>query len=896
MSLIEPDAYRGKKGQTDSPEDDTTFRILADYTYDWEYWIAPSGRIIYCSPSCERITGYKPQDFEKNPQLLHEIIHPDDQPLLGEHFQKTYPEDETKYLEFRIKTRKGDVRWISHACQSVFDGNNNYLGCRVSDRDVTDQKLAEIALHKSEEKHRTLFETMTQGVVYQNVDGQITSMNPAAEKILGFRLKDIINRKSDDPLWGTVKEDGSDFPGKEHPAMVALKTGKKLENVVMGIENASKDGWTWLDIDAIPLFKPGEESPYQVYTIFEDISSRKEVEEALIEKERKLKALYESLPLGVSIIGNDREIIDVNPALEKVLQLSKEELLSGKHRKRKYIKTDGMEMTSDEFPSAQLLQGDDEVKEAEIGVVTESGQKIWTHVMGRSLPFHDWKALILTSDITQRKDSEEALKASEKNYRELVDNSLVGIFKSNLQGEILFANEALASIFDFDSTEELKENNIADFYENPEDRSFLIKNLKEYGNFADYEVEMFSKKGKKINLLISAHLEDGVISGMFMDISRVKLVEKRLRESEERYRSLFNQMTEGFAVHEIIYNPLGEPVDYRFIDINPAFERLTGLKRDDVVGKLKSEVVPDDNVDWAKIYGKVALTGEPIHLDDYSDTLKRHYDIYCYSPKTNHFATIFSDITERKVAEDNLKVTLKRLEKSNYDLEQFAYVASHDLQEPLRMITSFLQLLKKRYGEKLDNDANDFIGFAVDGADRMQKLINGLLTFSRLNTSTIEFREIDTEEVLDQVKFESKIFIERNDAVITHDPLPVISADYIQMVQLFQNLVVNAIKYSGPQRPRVHVSAKREGMEWLFSVRDNGIGIEENHSDKIFMIFQRLHGRDEYEGTGIGLAIAKRIVERHGGTIWVESETGKGSTFYFTIPQEVDYEFDEFNG
>lgn len=892
MSLIEPDANGGKQGQTDSLEDDATFRIMADFTYDWEYWIAPNGKLIYCSPSCERITGYKPQDFEKNPQLLHKIIHPEDQPLLGEHFQKTYPEDETKYLEFRIVTRNGDVRWISHACRSIFDDENNYyLGCRVSERDVTDQKLAEIALHKSEEKHRTLFETMTQGVVYQNVDGQITSMNPAAEKILGYSHEELLNRNSNDPLWGAMKEDGSDFPGEEHPAMVAMKTGIKVEDVVMGIKSPSKDEYTWLNIDAIPLFKPGEKSPYQVYTIFEDITARKEVEEALIEKERKLKVLYESLPIGVSIVDENRNIIDVNPALEKILKLSKEELISGKHEKRTYINDDGMEMTLNEFPSAMVMQKEGEIKKAEIGVVTETGETIWTRVVARSLPFPDWKALILTSDITPSKKSEKSLKASEKKYRELVDNSLVGIFKSNLQGEILFANKALASIFDFDSTEELKKNNITDFYENPEDRSFLIKNLKEHGNFADYEVEMFTKNGKKINLLISAHLEDGVISGMFMDISRVKLVEKRLRESEERYHSLFNQMTEGFAVHEIVFNPQGEPVDYSFIDINPAFERLTGLKRENVIGKLKSDVVPDDNVDWAKIYGKVALTGEPIHIADYSDTLKRHYDIYCYSPKPNHFATIFNDITERKVAEDNLEVTIKRLEKSNYDLEQFAYVASHDLQEPLRMITSFLQLLKKRYSENLDSDANDFIGFAVDGADRMQKLINGLLTFSSLNTKTIEFREIDAEEVLDQVKFESQIFIENNDAVITHDPLPVIFADYTQMVQLLQNLVVNAIKYSGPQRPQVHVSAKKEGMEWLFSVRDNGIGIEENHNDKIFKIFQRLHGRDEYEGTGIGLAIAKRIVERHGGTIWVESEPGKGSTFYFTIPQEVDYEF-----
>jgi PAS domain S-box-containing protein len=887
MSLIEPDANGEKKGHY--LLEDETLRILADFTYDWEYWITPDGKIIYCSPSSERITGYSPQDFIKNPQLLHEIIHPDDQPLLGQHFQKTYPEDETNYLEFRIKTRRGDVRWISHACKSVFDENKNYLGCRVSDRDVTDQKLAEIALQKSEEKYRTLFETMTQGVVYQDVHGHITSMNPAAEIILGYGFEDILSRKSDDPLWGAVKEDGTYFPGEEHPSMVALKTGKKVQDVVMGIKKPSKEVYTWLNIDAIPLFRPGEKKPYQVYTIFEDITSRREVEEALIEKERKLKVLYETLPLGVSIVDENREVLDVNPALETILKLSKEDLLRGEHEKRRYVKTDGKEMSAEEFPSSIVLQGRDEIVKEEIGVVTEDGETIWTNVVARSLPFPDWKALVLTSDITQRKNSEDALKESERNYRELVHNSLVGIFKSSLEGDILFANEALARIFGYGGVEELRENNIKNLYKNREDRDLLLLKLQEDGNLADYELEMVGKDGQGITLLVSANLKKDVISGMFMDITRGKLAEKRLRESEERYRSLFNQMTEGFAVHEIICDPDGEPVDYRFLDINPAFEKLTGLSRDKVVGKLKSEVVPKDNVDWTKIYGKVALTGRPIHLDDYSDTLKRHYDIYAYSPKPNHFAVIFSDITKRKVAEESLQVTLKRLEKSNYDLEQFAYVASHDLQEPLRMITSFLQLLQRRYGESLDADANEFIGFAVDGAARMQKLINDLLTFSRLNTKPVELREINTEEVLEQVIFESKIFIENNSAVITHDPLPAIYADFSQMTQLFQNLIVNAIKYRGSERPKIHISAKRGGEGWLFSVQDNGMGIEENQKIRIFKIFQRLHGRDEYEGTGIGLAIAKRIVERHGGTIWVESDPGKGSIFYFNIPQEVNY-------
>lgn len=1013
MSLMEPNATK-KRLHSELEENEANFRIVADFTYDWEYWISPDGRIIYCSPSCKRITGYEPQEFVKRPQLLHEIIHPEDQPLLGDHFQKIDAED-ANYLEFRIINREEDVRWISHACKSVFDENNQYLGCRVSNRDVTDEKLAEKALKKSEEKYRTLFETMTQGVIYRDSKGRITSMNPAAEKIMGYKVDDIVNKKIEDPIWKAIHEDGTEFPAETHPAIVALKTGKTVKEVVIGIERPWQEGYTWLNIQAIPLFRPGEVKPHQVYTIFEDItpekqaeealkdvklsyeslffndmvglayckvvniphepldfifidvnntyesfsgltrekvvgkrisqllpnldqsridllanvgltgesikyehyephfkrwfdmsiyspkkgyiviifleiSERKNVENSLRETQEKLTLLFETLPIGVSIIDQDRKVIDANPALEQILRLSQEEIINGKHRRRKYIRPDGTEMREDEFPSSKILQSGNQIKEAEIGITTEDGQTIWTNVKATALPFPDWKGLILTSDLTQRKNAEKALKESEKSYRELVDNSLVAIFRTNLQGDILFANEAMASIFHYDSVDQLKKDNIVKLYQNQEQRNLIVQKLKKDGQLSDCEVEMVDKYGKITHVLVSLNLEGAVITGMFMDITRSKIAEQNLRESEERYHSLFNQMTEGFAVHEIICDKEGVPVDYRFLDINPAFEKLTGLKREKVVGKLKSEVLPNDTVDWAKIYGIVALTGHPIHFEDYSDTLKRYYEIDAYSPKPNHFASIFTDITERRMAEENLRVTLKKLEKSNYDLEQFAYVASHDLQEPLRMISSFLQLLQRRYENDLDEDANEFINFAVNGASRMQELINDLLEFSRLNTKKIDLKEIDTKEALDQVIFESKMMIDKNNALITHGPLPIISADYSQMKQLLQNLITNAIKYHGPEKPRVHVTAQRDGGDWLFTVSDNGIGIEENQRDRIFKIFQRLHGRDEYEGTGIGLAIAKRIVERHDGRIWVESNPEGGSTFYFTIPQGVNYE------
>ncbi|MGB9978507.1 PAS domain-containing sensor histidine kinase [Methanobacterium sp.] len=246
-------------------------------------------------------------------------------------------------------------------------------------------------------------------------------------------------------------------------------------------------------------------------------------------------------------------------------------------------------------------------------------------------------------------------------------------------------------------------------------------------------------------------------------------------------------------------------------------------------------------------------------------------------------------ITENKLkkSEKNLKSLIEELKRSNEELQQFAYVSSHDLQEPLRTITSFTQLIERRYKDKLDSDADEFIEYIVEAAKRMQTLINDLLNYSRVATRGKEFELTDTEEILENTKSNLYASIKENSAEITSENLPEIMADKRQMIQLFQNLIGNAIKFKKPEiPPKIHIKAHKDEdrNEYVFSVKDNGIGMEPQYAERIFIIFQRLHTRDEYEGTGIGLAVSKRIVERHGGHIWVESEPSAGSTFYFTLP------------
>jgi PAS domain S-box-containing protein len=248
---------------------------------------------------------------------------------------------------------------------------------------------------------------------------------------------------------------------------------------------------------------------------------------------------------------------------------------------------------------------------------------------------------------------------------------------------------------------------------------------------------------------------------------------------------------------------------------------------------------------------------------------------------------LISDITERKRAADELSRVNEELRGSNAQLEQFAYVASHDLQEPLRMVSSYLELLERRYPGQLDSQAQEFIHYAVDGARRMKALIEDLLSLSRAGTTALKFHAVQARAVLEQALANLQVAVEQSHAEVTADPLPEILADAGLLALVFQNLIGNAIKFRKDRAPRVHVSAQRAAAEWTFSVRDNGIGIEPRHAARVFRIFERLHSTDVYPGSGVGLAISQRIVERHGGIIWLESQLGIGTTFFFTVPDRA---------
>jgi PAS domain S-box-containing protein len=377
-----------------------------------------------------------------------------------------------------------------------------------------------------------------------------------------------------------------------------------------------------------------------------------------------------------------------------------------------------------------------------------------------------------------------------------------------------------------------------------------------------------------------------LVTAAIRDITTRKDAERHLAQMEARYRGLLEAAPDGMVV-----------VDQSgaIVLLNVQAEKHFGYRSDELLGQKVTNIIPEGFAE------RLIADGTRTTAEALAQQIGTGIELYGRRKDGSEFpieimlsplestegilvTAAIRDITVRREAEANLAQKVEELNRSNEELEQFAYIASHDLQEPLRMVASYTQLLSKRYKGRLDSDADEFIAFAVDGASRMQRLIQDLLAYSRVGKKGGELLDVSSEESLLLAINNLRSAIEDSGALVTHDPLPRVMADEVQLTQLLQNLVGNAIKYQRPGVPLIHVSAVRndKGM-WLFSIRDNGLGIDSQFFEKIFGMFQRLHKREEFAGTGMGLAICKKIVERHGGEISVESQPGVGSTFHFTL-------------
>jgi len=501
------------------------------------------------------------------------------------------------------------------------------------------------------------------------------------------------------------------------------------------------------------------------------------------------------------------------------------------------------------------------------------------------------KELIFQNE--ERTRAQKLISESQEKYRTLLETSTDIILTHDLEGRITYINQSGVKETGY-SQIDLIGSLIMNILPAEEQAEMLKRaDARHRGEIETYEYEtkFITKSGKHVP--VEVHSAPVLINGTCnevlitaRDITERNRAEKTLRESEEVFRLLV-EAVEDYAIIML-------DTDGRVTSWNVGAERIKGYRAEEIIGHHFSCFYSNDDVEQDKPNQELRIAAAEGHFENEGYRIRKDGNKFWANVvitalrdddnQLKGFSKITRDITERKRADDLLQKAFHDLERSNKDLEQFAYVASHDLQEPLRMVSSFTQLLEQRYKDKLDQDAHDFIAFAVDGANRMQRLINDLLEYSRLTTRGKEFVTVDTNSVLAQVFANLQTKIEETHAIITKDDLPIIVADESQMIRILQNLIDNALKFKHDSAPIIHLSAHVKGGFTIFSVRDNGLGIEQQYADKVFQIFQRLNNSKEYPGTGIGLAMCKRVIERHGGKIWFESELGKGTTFFFTIP------------
>jgi len=866
----------------------------------------PSPRILYVNEAFTKMTGYTPGEvIGKSPRFL-QGSKTDKQELsrMKKSMQNWQPCDIT-VINYK---KNGEEFWINISIVPVADEKGWYTHWVAIEKDVTQKKNEEL----QKELLASISKVFNENIVLKE------SLKKTLKKLLdagNFSLAEFWlidnyskkikieaqyykNEKFSAFANSTLKieglSEGEGFPG------ITWKTGKvqywnykKESNVVRRFKETIDTGFKrayslplfYNDeiIGTLALLLENDELPnLGLATVFEDFSKKLGAEIKRKQLEEELNQIFLFTPDILCIASTDGYFTKVNPSMSAILEYSEQELLNSPFMN--LVHPADKEKTAAELKN--IIDGNPTYY-IENRYITKSGKIKWlawttTSASDKGTMFCSAK------DISEKKEVEQMLNKANSLAR-------IGGWDVDLRNNIIHWSDMTREIHEVEPGTKLDIETAANFYLEGIDRETIVKAMTEAaqtGKAADLELRIVTAKGniKWVRVIVEAEFEDGLCSrlyGSFQDIDKRKTAESAANDALQERNTILESIGDGFFAlnksWEITY-------------WNKVAGKVLGKPRASVINKKLWEVFNDSIA--TEVYNKYyeALeTKRATHFEMYYDEKSSWFEISAY-PSTSGLAVYFKDITDRKKADkqflelnENLKVQANELLKSNAELEQFAYVASHDLQEPLRMVTGFLTQLENKYGEAIDDKGKQYIHFAVDGAKRMRQIIFDLLEFSRIGRVNDEVDTVNVNKLVKEVLILCKGQVEEKNAVVNFENLPTIETFKTPLRQVLQNLISNGLKYQRPGvSPIIDVLCTETERNWEFEVKDNGLGIEKEYFDKVFVLFQRLHSREEYSGTGIGLAIAKKIIENMGGKIWIASELGKGTSFYFTIPKKIE--------
>jgi PAS domain S-box-containing protein len=835
----------------------------------WDF----DGRVRRANSHFDRLIGFS--FAERQGRSVFDFAHPDDMAAVTGTFRKLLAEGEITGFECRMRCKDGSYRWLLLNASTVPSEKLIY----VAAHEITQRKHAEEALRRSEALFRSAFENPLFGMAFVALDGNFLQVNQGMCRITGFGEQELLRTRVESI---THPEDVPKVEEFRHTMMAGVASSS------VGTKRyVRKDGSeVWASVH-VALIRDAEGKPLHFLTVVEDLSEQKRAELALRQSQEWLA--YAQGAAGVGVWDWDADTGETRASDEQF---------------RLYGLNPGGKFPFGEDFMHLIHPGDRErvardVDSAMTGVCNYESRfrVVWPDasvhwLLARGRVFGDGTGLAArfigaNVDITERVRAESTLK-------EFFDLSPAPLAIVGFDGHIRQANQALIGTAGL-TIEELQQRPFVEFF-HPEDREAITGQFLTVvgnGEGAALEARGLVRDGSVIWLLLTlaAVQDEELVYITGYDVTTRKLADEALRQSEHRFRLIAETIQEVFWIANVQLSAI------RYV--SPGYERIWGRPTQELYEHPRSfidSIHPDDR---ERVLAHFEREKQGLPLDHEYRILRpdgtlvwiwdRGFPVLDEAGKPDFYVGIAQDITERKRMEEEIRAHSEKLVRSNAELERFAYVASHDLQEPLRMVASFTQLLSKRYSGRLDETADRYIHYAVDGAKRMQELISDLLAYSRVNNKELDLQQTDCEAVVTGATRNLQVAIEESGASIDWDPLPALIADPGQLTQLFQNLLANAIKFRRTEEsPRVHISVVDNGPEWLLSVQDNGIGIDPNQAERVFQIFQRLHTRTEYPGTGIGLAVCKKVVERHGGRIWVESQPGAGSNFRFTLPKNEE--------